>query len=220
MQAQSELDSTMYKPLKRGMSLLQDKQWLQSYDFFNAYTDDAAAVGSPVASTSAELAQFCMIRLSPTPEQTAAVESSTLAEVRCTESSPVHHLLKALSIDKQATSTYPARSLSAQRTLDAQAAGQALAYLMHPAVFAHLMPENLSEEGKQVLFQRAPAMTSLELAPRGYAAGTSPQDKRVSEIKRWQETAAGSDSLTELLGLTGLDGIKREMFSLYDQVNT
>lgn len=38
------------------------------------------------------------------------------------------------------------------------------------------------------------------------------------EVARWRAKAAKSASLAKMLELTGLDGIKREMFNLYDQV--
>lgn len=209
----AEQHSAAYKPLKQGMALLKDKKFLDAYDFFSAAT--AASLTPDLAPSPIALAfsNLCLVKLGMPLPTTAPSHSANPID---TISSPVDHMIKALGLDATASSTSPARGLAAQRKLDSQATGQALAYLLHPAT--QQLPGVLSEEVKQVLHRRASAMASFTSPSRGDAAGGSSKQRGEAELTRWYQKAVGIDSLTEILQMTGLDSIKREMFNLYDQV--
>lgn len=216
LQELSEPHAATYRPLKRGMALLQDKKWLDAYDFFIAINADSASPNHPTNHTALAFSDLCQVKLGLQMPKTAAASKSKVAPTS-TEPSPVRHLIQALSLDATASSTQTPRMLAAQRKLDAQTTGQALAFLMHPA--AQKLPAVLSEEVTRVLHRRALALASLTSAPRGDGPSGSSKDLSAAEFDRWRAKAEGSSSLTKILELTGLESIKREMFNLYDQVS-
>lgn len=221
LQDQTKIGSATYKPMKRGLGLLQDRKWLDAYDFFNALSTSTTASAPPITGIARTLAQLCKFKLGQgqSPATAAASTKPAIVPEQQTECcSPIKHLMQALSLDTQACSTTPARSLTEQRRLDAQATGQALAYLLHPDVVSQQLPKTLSEEVQQVLARRAVALQGLALVPRDGAAGASPRDGDAAELARWLDKCEDSKSLTQMMQLTGLGAIKREMFNLYDQV--
>ncbi|MEW5300661.1 MAG: hypothetical protein WDW36_003575 [Sanguina aurantia] len=206
---QTNIGSASYTPLKRGLGLLQDRKWLDAYDYFNALSTSTTASAPPVTGIARALAQLCKFKLGQgQPPAAAAAATTTTA----------NHLIDALSLDTQACATTPARSLTEQRRLDARATGQALAYLLHPDVVSQQLPKSLSEEVQQVLARRAAALQGLALSPREGSAGNSPREGGAAELARWLDKCEDSKSLTQMMQLTGLGAIKREMFNLYDQV--
>ncbi|MEW5313864.1 MAG: hypothetical protein WDW38_005396 [Sanguina aurantia] len=218
---QTKIGSATYKPMKRGLGLLQDRKWLDAYDFFNALSTSTTASAPPITGIARTLAQLCKFKLGQGQSPATAAASTKPANVpeQQTECcSPIKHLMQALSLDTQACATTPARSLTEQRRLDARATGQALAYLLHPDVVSQQLPKSLSEEVQQVLARRAAALQGLALVPRDGSSRRSPRDGDAAELARWLDKCEDSNSLTQMMQLTGLGAIKREMFNLYDQV--
>ena len=101
------------------------------------------------------------------------------------------------------------------RAADAAAVGHALAFLLHPASAAGRMPSALLEEAWQVLASRGKSVANP--GPVATASiGGGMDGKSVSRV--WEARAKGSKALTQLLELTGMDPVKKQLFSLADQV--
>lgn len=163
----------------------------------------------------------------------AAVEGAdSYAEVRPAKH-PLQHLAAALTYSAQAAvtssvSSKPGRGINAvglraQQRASARAAGEALAFLLHPAVYATItdssssggsskLPDALSHLALQLLSEQGKAAFSTAVGAGGTATAAA--------AGSWEQRAEGSKSkaLQELVKLTGLDPVKREMFNLADQV--
>lgn len=197
------------------MSMLQDKLWLEAYDFFRAFSSHQAAQNSTVHQAALAYARLCQVKLGMSLPLTSQHAHDTVTSMH---PFPIVHLAKALSLDAQASSTLSETGLSTtQQNLHAQAVGQALAFILHPDVAAIQVPMHLINEVQQVLIRRAVAIT---LSVDDRESKDLDESVDVSELTRWRKTATGSASLTKLLEMSCLDAIKRQMFKLYNQVGT
>lgn len=127
----------------------------------------------------------------------------------------VQHLALAVSASKPSKAAASAASAREQRAADARAVGQALAFLLHPDTASGAMPKALVEEATDLLRARAPGLTSplpSALAPLGASGsgGGVPQ--------AWKERAQKSKALAELIELVGLQAVKKQLFSMVDEV--
>lgn len=180
----------------------------------------------------------------PPPAATAAAAQGKLTK------HPLQHLAAALKHSQQAAnvravSSKPARGITAagfraQQKADAQAAGESLAFLLHPAVFktgststsstsndgsspAAGLPASLVDLALQLLTVQGKAafsVSSTGLSSALGAAGAAPTAAAGVGLGGWEQRAGDSKSkaLQGLVKLTGLDPVKKEMFNLADQV--
>jgi hypothetical protein len=100
--------------------------------------------------------------------------------------------------------------------LEAAAAGEALAYLLHPMVSAEQLPKSLTDEAWSVLRAKAQAFSTVNaMQQAALAAGNA--GSKVSK-QQMVERAQGSKALLKLADLIGLSSIKQELLNLRDQV--
>lgn len=201
-----------FKPLKRGMQLIQEQKIMDAYEFFSAFTTAAAVAKSTPDATAVALSNLCQTRLGQ--RMSTDIRRSRSGSAVITDLSPVEHMMKALSLDLDAAPTSPARSVQRQLKLDRQVSGQAIAYLMHPAVSAKQLPNTFSDQIMEVLSKR----TSTDLTPVEKVVPVDTKALATSEMARWKKTAEKSATLAEVLKMIGLHEIKRQMFALYNEV--
>lgn len=186
---------------------------IEAYRFFRALAlSQASSTSSPDCIASA-LSDYCEFKLE---DHAAAPPEQPNHSVTCSDISPVGHLTQALSLDATAASPLPARSDASRRKLNAQAAGQAIAYLLHPALTSQILPITFREEAKRVFSRRISSSIEAFEVPASVAA----QNAKALELMFWTWTATRSVVLAQLLKMTGLYAIKKEMFSIFDEVST
>lgn len=160
----------------------------------------AAAQQSPDPTVQAFIA-LCSIKLGLQP-------NAELVQVPAAAAThPVQHLANALSPPAS-------QQRGQQRTAaDTRAAGEALAFLLHPSTAG--LPQLLTDEAQAVLKAKSAALASS--GPQAVAAGSN-AGAGSQQYAAWEERAKRSEALTKLLGLTGMQPVKKDLFSLAAQV--
>jgi hypothetical protein len=105
---------------------------------------------------------------------------------------------------------------SDSRAGDAAAVGHAVAFLLHPATAAGHLPAALGEEAWQVIAARGRAVANPGPVVTASIVAGGRDGGAVS--RAWEDRAKTSKALTQLLDLTGMKPVKKQLFSLADQV--
>jgi hypothetical protein len=137
-------------------------------------------------------------------------------------SSPLQHLAAAINYSNLAASAANTKSsmtsaqLSIKLKLSAQAAGEALAYLLHPASTSSSHSAGLVQRAADILQQQGAAAFASSTAEAITAAGVGASG---GDKEDWAERAGSSKALRELAAMVGLEGVKRAMCDLADEVS-
>ncbi|PNH08303.1 NFX1-type zinc finger-containing protein 1 [Tetrabaena socialis] len=225
--------------LKRGLALIQDAKWIDALKYFNALAEQqpsstvAPGVGSGSAASGrgsratagrgsappdpgvAAMVSLCRAKLGLEPpavppaaglagrgKKPPAVAPAALPLV---PQHPAEHLAAAMQPRRAADPL-------AQRTADARAAGQALAYLLHPETAQ--LPSALRDEALRLLRELAPSLSGPMVPAAAAAGGSASGAGGGGQPAGWVERARRSASLSKLLQLTGLAPVKQAMFDL------
>ncbi len=193
------------------MTLMSERKWLEAMDVIEALVKPATAVGGdPLLSA---LKQLCEAKLGTVTKPAASAQQAGKAGAR----HPAQHLASACAADAAAAAQPQNGSLQAVQQARAQAAratAEALAFLLHPQAAEHAALQPLAFE---VLQAHGPTL-SKSAASAAAASGSASAGGTSAVNAAWRKRAEKSPALKELLELTGLAPVKKEMFSLADQV--
>ncbi|KAF5840889.1 P-loop containing nucleoside triphosphate hydrolase protein [Dunaliella salina] len=213
--------------LQRGINLMASAQWLAACDFFkaaasnpsNPSTSDPEATGLLFACL-----QLCEAKLALPPSP------PPLSPSRPAQASqhPLQHLASALLSAQgfslpagpiRTTGPTRVRSYSSQRSVDGQVVGLLLMCLLHPRS-AQELPSQLQQEALDLLKIKVQSFSSPGAAVAAAASEKPGGSKGAQAIpEHWQRQAQKLRPLKNLLGLIGMHAIKKDMFSLVDQVD-
>lgn len=250
------------KAAERGLALLAKGELVDALQVFESQVTAASSVSRSNSSSTADLqvlqglTQLCQIKLNlpvkrVSSAQPPAAKKPRTAGGRSPEGSasgpgdssraapshPLRHLLDAMLQGSSSSGSRARRGLGVtnyreQRAADARAAGNALAFLMHPAVYAAAVqpaasqsapaavavPRCLVEEALAVVAARGKsAFSSTSASPLLTEASSG---GKAGGKQALQERAGNSKVLQEVLELTGLEPVKEAMLNLADQVCT
>lgn len=248
------------KAAERGLALLAKGELVDALQVFESQVTAASSVSRSNSSSTADLqvlqglTQLCQIKLNlpvkrVSSAQPPAAKKPRTAGGRSPEGSasgpgdssraapshPLRHLLDAMLQGSSSSGSRARRGLGVtnyreQRAADARAAGNALAFLMHPAVYAAAVqpaasqsapaavavPRCLVEEALAVVAARGKsAFSSTSASPLLTEASSG---GKAGGKQALQERAGNSKVLQEVLELTGLEPVKEAMLNLADQV--
>ena len=123
------------------------------------------------------------------------------------------HLSAALAAAQQRSAAGKSISVAASlRSADAQIAGHALAFLLHPD--AQQMPRVLHDEALGLLRNAAPLLMGSQVPREDAAVAASGGASSSAVPEAWVQRAKRSPALAKLLKLTGLGKVKKAMFDL------
>eukprot|EP00198_Chlamydomonas_reinhardtii_P002822 XP_001692158.1 predicted protein [Chlamydomonas reinhardtii] len=179
--------------LRRGLALLQEGKTLDALKYFTALEKKAKAAEKDAA---AAFASACRAKLGLPPPAAATAgkpKAGTAAQQRSAAG-------KSISV---------AASL---RSADAQIAGHALAFLLHPD--AQQMPRVLHDEALGLLRNAAPLLMGSQVPREDAAVAASGGASSSAVPEAWVQRAKRSPALAKLLKLTGLGKVKKAMFDL------
>ena len=110
-----------------------------------------------------------------------------------------------------------AAGMPSKASLAAAAAGEALAFLLHPMGSTGQFPTSLIDEAWNVLSSKGQSLGAVNAQA---AAGSMAQGGAGGGVSKRQmeERAQGSEALLKLAGLVGLTPVKQELLNLRDQV--
>lgn len=243
--------------VKRGLALLADNKWVEAMNVFTSIP----AAGSPSQDELVSgLIALCEYKLNLQVDSTssksdplaAAVDSSTGV---CPKH-PLAHLAAAVRYSQAAMKgSGPIQvnkgakrggrggltlvNLLDRQQADAQAAGEALAFLLHPATGLvsaattadsvgastnSVLPASLITEVWQLLAVKTrSAFSSVgAVAAAGGAGSIQAPGSGTNGSSTWEKAAQDkkSKSLQELVKMIGLEPVKKQMFNLADQVGS
>ncbi len=222
---------------KRGLSLIKDGKWLDALRFFDATANEqqqeqqggaapAAAQDPSAAAVASAFAALCRAHLElPEPQPTNGTSSAPKSnsgrrnQPRSSANTlPVHHLAAALRAEREAATGGSGSGAvgSPQRAAsNARAAGEALAFLLHPwAATPGALPDSLVQLATEVLQRTAPGLLDptggvlqqqLGGGGGGGGGGLGPQ---------YDALAKRYPSLAQMKGMVGLAPVKRAMAEL------
>lgn len=248
------------KPLQRGLDLMGKGQLVDAMQVLSSQLKAAAEHSSDSGSGASlvqSLVQLCQLKLKLPPskqsEQTKAdgpQEGVTIndAPAAAAAGQPLQLLVNAWQHSEQAgkqrgMARLSSRNLREQRAMSARAAGYALAFLLHPAVYAAAaaaggggdggagpqgsglggstaatsIPRWLVEDALKLFSNHGKAaFSSTNLGSQRASSSTSSSGSSGAMLQR----AGDSKVLQELLQLIGLDPVKEDMLNLADQVTS
>ncbi len=211
--------------MQRVLALIKDSKAVDALKVCQAAVKAApGATDKPDVQLAGALGMLCCAKLlSPVPPDLQAATTAIQTPDSTSLASAILHLARALQPSRQPGSTQLVRvpGVSAKPTAASAAAsmspraavGEALAFLMHP--LATQLPPSLLDEAMKLICDKAPAA----MAPgAGALQPMTPAARALAERRQLESEAQGSEVLSELMKLTGMTPIKRQMLGLRDEV--
>lgn len=131
---------------------------------------------------------------------------------------PAQHLASALALDQQGEveAGKDRVALARRGATNAQAAGEALAFLMHPA--AAQLPQPLHARALALLSKCAATLGDYRAAAAAVNGGTAAEGALARKQGAWERRAEKTASFKKVLALTGLAPVKQALAELADKV--
>ncbi len=203
------------KALSRGLTLIDTGKWKDALEYFKeAAASQKAATVDGGASASA-LLELCRahLRLPQLVRVPLGLDTPAGDGIGSVFAAAITHLTRALEADRMASK--PA-AMSGKAASHAQAAGHALAFLLHPGTSQQLTA--LRGMALSLLLRNATLLGDFRALAA--AAAADGQKSASQPNAAWERRAEKSAAFRKVLHLTGLAPVKQALADIADKVRT